>query len=127
MPVNTENKFPDTELQSRAKKLFETNDNVKLITNWKSQIVEEILNGWLGKAVKLDDESLPVRIAHRQIENKDVFFIMNDSGKALSTRVTLNAPSKMEEWDPASGSIHDVSNSFTISLLPYHAKIYRSK
>lgn len=77
--------------------------------------------------MKLEDESLPVRIAHRQIENKDVFFIMNDSGRAISTGVTLKAPSHMEEWDPASGSILDVSNSFTISLLPYHAKIYRSK
>jgi hypothetical protein len=127
MPLNTEKKFPDTELQSRAKKLFETNDNFKLVINWKSQMIEDILNGWLGKEVKLEDESLPVRIAHRQIENKDVYFVMNDSGKAISTKVTLKAPSKMEEWDPASGNILEVSNSFTISLLPYHAKIYRSK
>ncbi len=127
MPLNTEKKFPDTEIQSRAKKLFETNDNVKLVTNWKSQKIEELLNGWLGKEVNLEDELLPVRIAHRQIENKDVFFILNDSGKALSTKVTLKAPSEMEEWDPASGKILEVSNSFTINLLPYHAKIYRSK
>jgi hypothetical protein len=127
MPVNTEKKFPDTELQSRAQKLFETNDNVKLVTNWNSRKIEEILDAWLVKEVKLEDESLPVRIAHRQIDNKDVYFIMNDSGNPVSTRVTLKAPSDMEEWDPASGSIMDVSNSFTISLLPYHAKIYRSK
>ncbi len=127
MPVNTEKKFPDTVLQSKAKKLFESNDHVKLVTNWKSGNIEEILNGWLGKEVKMEDESLPVRIAHRQVDNKDVFLIINDSGKAISTRVTLKAPSKLEEWDPASGSILDVSNSFTLSLLPYHAKIYRSK
>jgi hypothetical protein len=127
MPLNTEKKFPDTEIQSRAEKLFETNDNARLVINWKSKKIEELLNVWLGKEVKLEDESLPIRIAHRQIENKDVFFIMNDSGKAISTKVTLKAPSKMEEWYPASGNILEVSNSFSISLLPYQAKIYRSK
>ena len=126
MPINTERKFPDPELQAKAKDLIENNDNVLFLENWNHSIMEESLNRYLTKAIELKDESLPVRIAHKKIRNKDVFYIINDSGKALNTMVTLQAPARMEEWDPATGKIRNTTNSFEINLLPYHGKIYTS-
>ncbi|RLD66624.1 MAG: hypothetical protein DRI98_13320, partial [Bacteroidetes bacterium] len=81
----------------------------------------------LEKAVQLEDETLPLRIAHREIEGKEVFYIINDSEKAISTRVTLKAKGKFEEWDPATGEIYHVSSAPSIELLPYHGKVYRSR
>ncbi|MBE0653486.1 MAG: hypothetical protein IH594_06790, partial [Bacteroidales bacterium] len=126
MPINTERKFPDPELQAKAKNLIENNDNVLFLENWNHSIMEESLNRYLTKAIELKDESLPVRIAHKKIRDKDVFYIINDSGKALNTMITLQAPAKMKEWDPATGKIRNTTNSFEINLLPYHGKIYTS-
>ncbi len=126
MPENTENSFPDPEVRSWGQDLFTASDNAVFLKNWTSQEMEQILGNWLQKAVELEDESLPLRMAHRQIDGKDVYFIINDSGEKVSTRIALQAEGRMEEWDPASGEIKPVSDNPGIELLPYHGKIYRS-
>ncbi len=126
-PENSESSFPDSAVQSSFQTMFETLDNAFYIENWTPVQLEEVLSTHLEKAVQLEDETLPLRIAHREIEGKEVFYIINDSEKAISTRVTLKAKGKFEEWNPATGEIYHVSSAPSIDLLPYHGKVYRSR
>lgn len=79
-----------------------------------------------GKLIALEDESLPLRIAHKAIGGREVYFIINDSPEAISTRISLRGKGRYEEWDPATGEIRSVSGKHDMVLEPYHGKIYRS-
>jgi hypothetical protein len=127
MPENTEKSFPDARLQADFEALFRERQNAVFIRGWKATEVDEILGSWLDRAILLEDESLPLRLGHRLIHGKDVFFIINDSPHEVSTLMTLQAKGKLEEWDPASGTIKPVDNPTALSLLPYHGKIYRTR
>jgi hypothetical protein len=127
MPENSENRFPDAEIQATFEALFEDRGNAIFMGDWESTKVDRILGSWLDKDIVLEDESLPLRLAHRKINEKDVFFVINDSREKVDTRMTLQAKGRLEEWDPASGEISPVGNPTAISLLPYHGKIYRTR
>lgn len=127
LPENSESNFPDKAIQTKYKALFESYENAIFIADWTPGLLQRTLSDRLEKAVPLEDESTPIRIAHKQIEGKQVFYLINDSEEAISTRISLNTKRKLEEWDPASGEIRTVSNSIKLELLPYHGKIYRSR
>jgi hypothetical protein len=127
LPENSENSFPDRVIQARFKALFESHENAIFVAGWTPEILQELLSERLEKAVQLEDESTPIRIAHKNIEGKELFYLINDSEETLSTNVTFATRGKLEEWDPASGEIHTISNTSQIELLPYHGKIYRSR
>ena len=127
LPENTENKFPDVRLQADFEALFREKEHAVFISGWKAAEVNEWLGSWLDKAIILEDESLPLRLGHRLIHGKDVFFVINDSGHQVSTMMTLRAKGKLEEWDPAAGTIKPVGMPTALTLPPYHGKIYRTR
>jgi hypothetical protein len=126
MPENSENRFPDVEIKAAFEALFKEKEHAVYLEQGQTDRVEEILESWLDKAVQLEDESLPVRLAHRKIDGRDVIFLLNDSKDVVTTTITLKGRGKVEEWDPATGSIRRVDNPAELSLLPYHGKIYRT-
>ncbi len=127
MPENSENRFPDAEIQATFDALFEGRKNAVFIDAWESIQVDKILRTWIDKALTLDDESLPLRLAHRKINGRDVVFVLNDSRETVNTKMTLHVKGKLEAWDPATGEIRPVDNPATLELLPYHGMIYRSR
>ena len=127
LPENTENKFPDVRLQADFEALFREKEHAVFISGWKAAEVNEWLGSWLDKAIILEDESLPLRLGHRLIHGKDVFFVINDSGHQVSTMMALRAKGKLEEWDPAAGTIKPVGMPTALTLPPYHGKIYRTR
>ena len=126
MPENSDRHFPDPDVRNGAAKLFTENKHAVFLEAWSHARLEEILEGWLSKAVSLEDESLDLRIAHKNVHGKEVFFIINDSPVTTTTTITLKARGRLEEWDPATGEIRRVSRKTEIELKPYHGKIYRS-
>ena len=126
MPQNSDEHFPDPDVLRRFNRLIRDHQNAVLIENWKSNDLDRILGGWLEKDLVLEDESLPLRYAHREIDGHQVYFIINDSKSPQKTTITLNTSGKLEEWDPATGEINPIENPAGIELLPYHGKVYRS-
>jgi hypothetical protein len=126
MPQNSDVSFPDEEVADRFAKLFSENDNAVLVEGWTSSDLDKLLGGWLEKEIILGDEALPLRFAHREIDGRTVYYVINDSKEVQKTSVALNTRKKLEEWDPASGEISPTENPAEIELLPYHATIFRS-
>jgi hypothetical protein len=127
MPENSEDRFPDAQVQATFETLFTEMEEAVYVEGWHAAGVEKILSSWLEKAVQLEDESLPVRMAHRKIDGRDVIFVLNDSKQEISTTLSLQVKGRLEEWDPATGNVRKVGNPTVLSLLPYHGKIYRTK
>jgi hypothetical protein len=93
---------------------------------WSSPELDDLMNTWLKKAVILEDESEHLAMAHKKIDGKDVFFVLNDSPEEIRTDITFKTRGKLEEWDPDSGEITSFSNGSEVLLKPYHGKIYRA-
>jgi hypothetical protein len=127
MPENSEDRFPDAQLQAAFADLFQNGKDAVFIRDWTPAALEGILGSWLDKAIELSDESLPLRMSHRRINGRDLFFVFNDSRREVHTDMTLRAKGRLEEWDPKTGDINPVGNPASISLMPYHGKIYRTR
>jgi len=127
LPENSEHSFPDREIQGRFRSLFETCENALYVMNWSPEKLNKILSGHLNKAVQLEKETLPLRMAHRYIGDRDVFYVINDSETFIDTRISFRVHGRLEEWDPATGKIRMVSNTSRVKLAPYHGRVYRSR
>jgi hypothetical protein len=74
----------------------------------------------------MENETLPLRLAHKKINGNEVFFVANDSPQPLETTIEFNTKISIEEWDPATGVVTKIENPHLIALSPYHGKIYRT-
>ena len=108
-------------------KLCRENENVTFLPEWTAGELEPLLNQYLEKAIRLADESLDLGLAHKRINDREVYFVLNDSEEEVRTGITFNTKEKLEEWDPDSGEIHTVSNGDEMVLKPYHGKVYRTQ
>ena len=126
-PVNTELNFPDVKLQSAFERLFLENENVVFMKEWTAGDLDQHLEAWLEKPVSVEDEELPLRLAHRKIDGRDVVFLINDSEKEINTTLSFNLKGAFEEWDPSNGEVSPLTEDYNLSLEPYHGKVYRSR
>ncbi|WP_186774785.1 glycosyl hydrolase family 2 protein [Allorhodopirellula solitaria] len=125
-PRNSEADFPDQAVQDEFAQLIDENPNVVFLEEWTFETLNELLESWLDRPLKIADEHLPVRLAHRQIDGREVFFLVNDSAADVTTTVTFHTAAQLEEWDPATAYVHPVSRETQVVLQPWHAKIYRT-
>lgn len=126
MPLNSESKFPDAAVRDAFADLFASRENAVFMAEWEPDALDKLLNTWFDKPVKLADESQPVRIAHKAVNGRDVFFVMNDSDKAVRAQVTFRTAGPLEEWDPATGEVRPAPAGGNLELGVYHGKVYRS-
>lgn len=77
----------------------------------------------------LEPRPNPIRITHRHINNREIFFLINDSAQSWQGYVTFAAKGDGEQWDPATGEHTLLSSSETLSLKlgPYGGMLYRFK
>lgn len=126
LPRNSDVRFPDPDVEKPFAELFRTRPNAVLLPDWSPDALDALLRGWLERPVRLEDETLPLRLAHRRVDGRDVFFLMNDSKESVRTRVSFSTTRELEEWDPASGEIRPVSSPLDVELKAYHGKVYRT-
>ncbi len=126
MPLNSDTSFPDAAIRDAFAQLVTNSGNVVFFKNWTLAELDDVLNGWLDKAIVLGDESLHVGLAHKKIDGKDVYFLLNDSKDEIGTTVTFSTRGMLEEWDPDTGGITPLPNGSEIVLKPYHGKVYRT-
>ncbi|MBI5383233.1 MAG: hypothetical protein HZA90_00955 [Verrucomicrobia bacterium] len=148
LPANSETEFPSAQVRSLAKELFgvgsgggsgvaparepfcHTNSagGVGIFLPTGSEgLLPLVLNGVLEPDVRLAGSRPPLRVTHRRLEDRDVYFVINDSAKAWSGDVTFSAEGEGELWDPSanrrSGSVK--ASAAKLDLEPYGAAILR--
>ncbi|MFO0907516.1 MAG: glycosyl hydrolase [Isosphaeraceae bacterium] len=68
-------------------------------------LLPTLLDRLVPPHVKTADPKGPLRTTHRRIEGRDVFLLVNDSGKAWSGQVEIEADGPGTVWDPATGAV----------------------
>jgi hypothetical protein len=126
-PVNSETNFPDTQIKQAFEKLFDENKNIVFMKDWTSEKLNSHLNSWLEKPIKVENDNLPIRLAHKKIDGHEVIFIINDSNNEITTNLSFNLKGNFEGWNPVTGIISELGMDINLNLKPYHGIIYRTK
>ena len=121
MPLNSDVNFPD----AMVRDAFARHPNVTFMSDWSAPKLESLLLENMTKPVRLKDDTLPVRMTHRVVDGRNVFFVINDSELPISAEATFECPGALEAWDPETGDIRSLANPSAIALKPYHGKVYR--
>jgi len=124
MPVNSDVHFPDIGMQREFEGLVRDNENVVFLEDWTPKALNGLLVKWLKKPVEIKNERLPLRLAHKRTDTDDVFFVINDSANEITTDLTFHRHQELQEWDPSTGDMRSVPGVTTVTLKPYHGKLY---
>ena len=139
LPTNTERDFPSREIQALASAVFGESTaapSVKVcgkggagiyLPSGSEGLLPVALDGVLERDVTVHALRAPVRTAHRRIDGREVYFLINDSSKPWQGEVTLSASGAGERWDPAAGVVAQTNLAARVSLNlePYGATLLR--
>lgn len=127
LPVNSEFNFPDPEVIGLSEEMASSGKRTNVLKSWNEAKINTILTENLVRPIRLEDEKLPVRYAHRMIEGHDCYFVINDSDAPVQTTMRFFQGKNLEEWDPANGTVKPVDVEVQLALKPFHGKVYRSR
>jgi hypothetical protein len=138
LPRNSEAEFPSVEVAALATKMFgstakELRTEVNgaggagvYLPNGSEALLPMVVNSVLDGDVKVSPAKSPVRVTHRQIREREVYFVANDSAKAWSGDVTFAAQGAGERVELGTGKAETVnSNAVQLTLEPYGASVVR--
>ena len=145
LPANSESEFPSARVQALAKEIF--GENVSYSSSVREpqshvnaaggtgiylpfgleSLLPLVLDGLLEPDVKIAEAKSPIRVTHRRLDNREVYFVINDSAKPWTGRVDFSATGIGERWNPATGHKEQTLTASTIqmSMEPYGAVIFR--
>jgi len=131
LPANSQTDFPSPAVQAIAREMFaanETNPNrnaaggvaVFLPAGAESRLAT-VLDGIVDPEVRLSDAGSPIRTTHRQINGRQVFFLINDSPNAWEGDVSLAAEGSGRKFDPGTGAMAPLPSpdGVHVKLGPY--------
>jgi hypothetical protein len=139
LPANSETEFPSPRVQALSADLFgRPQDGVSFHTNQAGGagiflpagtegLLPAVLDALLARDVRVSPARSPVRLTHRRLAEREVFFLINDSAKPWSGTVEFAARGDGEQWDPAAGACvaTNLSPRVELRLEPYGAMLFR--
>jgi hypothetical protein len=139
LPANSESEFPSARVQALAKEMFgRAGDEPSVAANsaggagiflpaGAEAMLATALRGVLGPDARISPPRSPVRVTHRRIDGREVFFLINDASKPWEGEVEFAAGGKGEQWDPATGQVSgaEVGQRSRLHLGPYGAMLFR--
>lgn len=146
LPTHSEREFPSARVRALAEEMFgavgvmarepwahtnATGGVGMFLPDGSEGLLPLVLNGLLAPDVKVTGRSAgprsPLRVTHRRIEDREVYFLINDSARPWAGRVEFAAEGRGERWNPATGereaTLHDPVAE--LSLDPYGAAVFR--
>jgi hypothetical protein len=144
-PANSESEFPSPKVQSLAREIFGNGPSAssaalepQSASNTKGgvgiflpfgldSLLPQVLDAVLPPDLRVIEAKSPLRVTHRQLDKREIYFLVNDSDKPWSGRVDFAAAGKGERWNPATGRLDESlpANEARLSLEPYGAAFFR--
>jgi hypothetical protein len=114
LPANSESEFPSQRVQALSHEMFGQPDDACVTANsvggagvflprGSEALLPLVLDSLLERDIRVADKDAPVRGTHRRIDGCEVYFLINDSGKAWEGQVAFVADGPGEQWDPDTG------------------------
>jgi len=145
LPANSEGEFPSARVQALAKEIFGGGEAGSLQAREPRSCVNSAggagvflpfgletllplaLDGLLEPDVKVAEGKSPLRVMHRRINDREVYFVINDSAKPWAGRVDFAVTGTGERWNPATGQREEIltGGAARLSLEPYDAAFLR--
>lgn len=142
LPANSENQFPSARVQALAQEMFgqdaaaaqgpqsrsnEAGGVGLFLPRGLESLLPQVLENLLTSDVSVSQAKSPLRLTHRRLENREVYFVINDSAQPWSGQLEFAAQGGGERWNPATGQREESLSSSTakLSLEPYGAAIFR--
>ena len=139
LPANSEAEFPAPRVRAFAaeafgaptgKPQFQANSEGGagiFLPAGSSSLLPMVINRILAPDIGVPSKGSPIRATHRQIDGREVFFLINDSAKPFNDRITLAALGAGEQCDPATGEIQSVpaGSAIPLNLPAYGGAIFR--
>lgn len=142
LPANSEAEFPSARVQAMAKEIFgasgstvnapQSNANKAggagiFLPRGSESLLPLVLDGLLASDVIVAEARSPLRVTHRRLDNREVYFVINDSAKLWAGQVDFAAAGNGERWNPATGQKEETLATSTskLSLEPYSAAVFR--
>lgn len=139
LPLNSSVEFPSPRVQSLGRRWFGeslTEPQVRahrsggagiFLPEGSEGLLPMLLDGVLEPGVKVHASGSPLRAAHRRIEGREVFFLINDSPNRWQGEVSLCTEGVGERWDLETGARVDsgLEARVTVDLEPYGATALR--
>ena len=142
LPANSESEFPSSRVQALAKTIFgEISPTASAphsqaarsggagiyLPRGSESLLPLVLDGLLAPDMKVAEAKSPLRVTHRRLDDREVYFVINDSAKPWSGAVEFSARGSGERWNPATGQREEtLSNGVTkLSLESYGAAVFR--
>ena len=145
LPANSESEFPSARVQELAKEIFgQSQADSSSVREPQSRVnaangtgiclplgleslLPLVLDGLLERDVKVAQAKSPLRVMHRRLDNREVYFVINDSAKPWTGQVDFAATGAGERWNPATGQREETltASAAQLSLEPYGAALFR--
>ncbi|UCE47749.1 MAG: hypothetical protein JSW47_19390, partial [Phycisphaerales bacterium] len=145
VPTNSVSEFPSARVQDLAREIFGESSTGSSSTrepqSWANaaggvgiylplgleSLLPLVLDGLLEPDVEVSEAKSPLRVTHRRLENREVYFVINDSAKPWTGQVDFAATGDGERWNPATGQMEETltAGSAQMSLEPYGAALCR--
>ena len=113
-PSNSEREFPSKRAQSLGQRLFTTGKgpvakehrggtggSSVFLPPGLEALLPLVLDGLVERDASTDDIEAPLRTAHRQVGNREVYFLINDSPRPWSGNVSFHASGHGRRLDPS--------------------------
>ena len=115
LPANSESEFPSTHVQDLAREIFgATNKGSSVSREPQSHVnakggtgiflpfgleslLPRVVDGLLEPDVKVAEAKSPLRVTHRRLDNREVYFVINDSGEPWAGQAEFAAAGGIPE------------------------------
>lgn len=139
LPLNNERDFPSRKVMALGKSVFGSTTTAPLVTRHRKGgagvflppgsegLLPTLLDGWLVRDVTVSGRRSPIRMTHRRVEDREVYFVINDSGKPWEGELRFHTAGAGERWDPAMSKVAETNLSARVQLKlePYAAALFR--
>ena len=127
-PQNTDKSFPSSRLMERFRPLMPENAQVPGIRGHTSgggviflpQGSEPLLPMVLDNILEPDFHAAsprsPLRVTHRRMSGKELYFVINDSPNSWEGKVQVRCSGKGEIWRPSTAQIQNTESSSDVAL-----------
>lgn len=145
LPANSSSAFPSARVQALAKDLFgpsragasaaqepQSRANARggagiFLPFGLEALLPQVLDGLLEADVRTGQGKSPLRVTHRRLENREVYFVINDSAEEWTGELEFAATGSGERWNPATGQREErlPASTVRLNLGPYGAALFR--